>query len=77
MLKTRLNNLEVNPLKLQLMQMGISQIDLAYSLGISQSLLSRYLNNWSKIPQKYELQIKQILDSLKPNRPKRPIIVKR
>ena len=78
MTKTRINNLEVNPLKVQLMQMGIAQIDLAFSLQISQSLLSRYLNNWSPMPKSIEDKIHNILNSLnKSYRPKRPIIIKR
>lgn len=73
MLKTRLNNFEVNPLKIQLMELGIAQIDLSTSLQISQSLLSRYLNNWSPMPEKIRLQIEDILDSLNKPKPKRII----
>lgn len=74
MTKTRLNHFEIHPFKTRLMELGISQLDLSISLQISQSLLSRYLNGWSPMPQKYELEIENILDSLNKPKPKRKLI---
>jgi len=78
MQKIRLNDFPVHPFKTQLMEAGISQLDLSISLQISQAQLSKLLNGYIPMPEKMELKIKQILDSLKPKvKLRQPIIIKR
>ena len=73
---THLNSFEEHPFKHQLGIYGIKQYDIAKSIGISQSSLSRMLNGIEPMKEIVEDEIFAVLNFIKEkNRPKH--IIKR
>jgi len=60
--KNMLNNFIEHPFKDIIEQLGIKQFDLAHSLGIQQSKLSKILNGIEKMPTNVEQEIQALLN---------------
>ena len=69
-----LNTYTEHPLKKQLQYNRLAQFDVARSIGISQSALSRQLAGVAPMPQRIQEEIENILNRLKSKKPKPKVI---
>lgn len=67
-----LNKYTEHPLKSKIRNAGLKQFDLAISVGIHQSQLSRQLRGIDNMPSIVENEITSILDSIKKPKRKKP-----
>lgn len=74
---TILNFFDEHPYKAQLDYHKIKQYDLARSIGISQSSLSKMLNGIEPMEERIEIEIQAILNHVKnSNKPERKTIIR-
>jgi transcriptional regulator with XRE-family HTH domain len=60
-----------HPLKAEFRKLGISQMRLARRLGVSQGLVSLYLNGWQPLPDNVRQILEAYLENLKGRKAKR------
>ena len=60
--------MRIHPLKLEIINAGITQLEVAFTLGINETLLSKYLNGWRPIPANTEKEIKTAIKNLRVRR---------
>ena len=71
--RNQLNNFIESPYKQIIANLGIKQFDLAHSIGIHQSQLSRMLNGIEPITQQIEQEIESILNQFSIQKKHKPI----